>query len=243
MVDKDAKVPSTEPPAESLKVPQFRIISPDQGWYLPDSRSPSPVSPRISPSPKAMKAATPDLRIRITRDLPDRTVPNSSHITQALISPRPVRWRRQLSSDGSSKSSKSNPADTLTVPSLRKDRETESSSSLSSCYPSSSRSASNSPMTPDAPLSPRWYPETPPSTPGLAPPSVTHSQSDVPSDSDLQTSSTQRPLGITVNSKESQSPVKKPSGKLPEWQKERWKHWEKIAKEHSDEFHEQETLV
>lgn len=227
---------------DTLKVPQFRITSPDQIWYRPDSRSPSPVSPRISPSPKAMKQGVTNLRINIAPEQSDRSLPTTSPTAQALISPRPARFRRLFypsTSQSSIPTAKDNKIQTLTVPSLRKDcRDSDSCSSLSSYYPLSSRSGTASPMTPEVSHSPRmWYPETPPRTPGH---DSTSPREGTP-EGDLRTSSTQRPLGVQ------HCLPKKPSNnlppELPEFQKDRWKHWEILAQEHGDDFHDQETLV
>lgn len=230
---------SSDPPPQldMLKIPQFRISSPEQGWYRPDSRSPSPMSPRISPSPKAMKSATPDLRIRIVPDSPRERASS----TNALIYPRPVRFRQSLTTSTGipSSSLSSSSSHMLTVPpafgGLKRDRDSDSSSSLSSYYMSSSRSATNSPITPDAPHS--WSMDTPPASPCSPRP-----QPDI-----RGTSSRQRPLGMNV----SMSPRLVTSGNhgfsprptTQNLQQERWRHWERIAQDHSDEYQEQETLV
>ena len=224
---------TSEPPVETLKVPQFRIISPDQGWYQPD-RSPSPVSPRISPSPKAMKQLS---QQNLTTP---GTSPSQGDSPAVLITPRPVRFRRtppmQVTVRTPSPRSSSIPirdSRTLMVPASLAERRGSDSSS-SSYYPYSSRSPSHSPLSHDPPSSPnpspRWYPETPPSTPSK--------------DKDFKQliSSTHRPLGVSPSSQSSEDGLAA-SGSLQEWQKERWKHWEKIAKERSGEFLEQETLV
>lgn len=210
---RDRSQHNAEPPVETLKVPQFRIISPDQGWYRPE-RSPSPTSPRISPNPKAMKQTG-----HVTQGpTQDQTTP--AHV---LITPRPVRFKQSPMPGAKSPTSRSSsiPIRTLTVPSSER---RGSDSSSSSYYPYSSRSPSHSPLSHEPPASPRasprWYPDTPPSTPSK--------------DKDFKfTSSTHRPLGISPTQDTPE----------PQWQKERWKHWEKLAKQRSDEFHEQETLV
>ena len=229
---------------DTLKIPQFRITSPDQIWYRPESRSPSPVSPRISPSPKAMKPGVPNLHLTIASDSERTSLPTTSPTAQALVSPRPMRYRRHyhpLVQSGGTPSAipKENKVQTLTVPSLRKDcRDSDSCSSLSSYYPASSRSGTASPMTPEVSHTSRvWYPDTPPRTPGHD--SV--SPRDQTPDRDARTSSTQRPLGF--HAQQAAAHKKTLSGVPPEFQHDRWKHWEILAQEHGDEFHEQETLV
>ena len=253
------------PPLEMLKIPQFRISSPEQGWYRPDSRSPSPMSPRISPSPKAMKAATPNLRIRILPDTPSAPHRERSSSTNSLIMPRPVRFhsRQHLSITTSSSIPSSGAAaissgghaasshHMLTVPSagalygLKRDRDSDSCSSQSSYYPSTSRSATNSPITPDAPHSWGAPMDTPPASPRSPPGGPCP---------EARTSSRQRPLGVNLHvqtasprhlrtSSAGEDGRSRGSGQSTEWQKQRWKRWEMIAKEHSDDFYEQETLV
>ena len=245
------RVQSAEPPShlDLVKVPQFRISSPEQGsWYRPDSRSPSPMSPRISPTPKAMKSATPDLRIRVVPESAGERSSSTSS-THSLISPRPVRFRQQLQLGPLSPSIPRSPAavscHTLTVPSfssLKRDRDSDSNSSLSSYYPSTSRSATNSPITPDAPHS--WSMESPPASPMQQGAHPLGGASDRTSAVGVRTSSKQRPLGINVRvTSRKTGSGETPSEGAPDWQKERWKHWEILAKEHSDEFNEHETLV
>ncbi|XP_013421086.1 rho GTPase-activating protein 6 isoform X2 [Lingula anatina] len=110
----------------------------------------------------------------------------------------------------------------------------------------STSSATNSPSTPD---SLRWLSDSPPNSPihTLEPPKETygrgsrkHSQSRSRSDScssNLSTgsSSLQRPLAMGTGPG---MPVPAPGS--AEWQKERWRHWEMLAKDGNDE---QETLV
>ena len=60
--------PQSPGDSSTLKVPHnYRLSAPDPAWYQQGAtgRSLSPASPRVSPAPKAMKAATPDLRIRV----------------------------------------------------------------------------------------------------------------------------------------------------------------------------------
>ena len=268
--------------ADTLQVPQFRITSPDQDrWYTSGGgrRTPSPVSPRISPSPKALKAATTqDLHIRITQATPERR--SSQHERPIVSLPGAGSVLTEHRNRSSSAHRRANPSpnrmgtghyreapnipqtlsgsvNTLSVPprGSRDNRDSESNSSMSSYYPSSSRSASGSPMTPDTPDSPWLMDPTRAggSTPHKHPVLPPRSKVNAPDNMDHRTSSMQRPLGIrqqdtTLTSSvkgqgHEQSPGQGPSANAPRWQKERWKHWEKIAKENSDEFHEQETLV
>ena len=271
--------PPVTPHVEMLQVPQFNITNAPTEWFSSDSRTPSPVSPRVSPSPKALKPATPDLHIRITPSSPrqpgysDRYgVPTSptgpSRITLRSSRTKPntaPASKEQLSSErGQHLESSSIPhvcstsVNQLTVPtrSSRNQRDSESSSS-SSYYPSSSRSATNSPKTPDTPDSP-WAVDParisslyfkkqrdPP-----VPPTAVYKLEIEP-----RTSSMQRPLGVR---QESSRPTDQgqghrheghmgqgqgPTSDAPKWHTERWKHWEKLAKQNSEEFHEQETLV
>ena len=68
---RSAQPPET-PHFELLQVPQFSLANAPTEWYSSDSRTSSPVSPRVSPSPKALKPATPDLHIRITPSSPQQ---------------------------------------------------------------------------------------------------------------------------------------------------------------------------
>ncbi len=258
--------------ADTLQVPQFRITSPDQDrWYTSGGgrRTPSPVSPRISPSPKALKAATPsDLHIRITQATSER---RSSQHERPVINPPSVGTRSssthrranpspsRMGGSGHYRETPNIPQtfggsmNTLSVPprGSRDNRDSESNSSMSSYYPSSSRSASGSPMTPDTPDSPWLMDPTRAggSTPHKHPVLPPRSKVNAPDNMDHRTSSMQRPLGIRqqdttlTSSVKGQEQSQGPTANAPRWQKERWKHWEKIAKENSDEFHEQETLV
>lgn len=148
-----------------------------------------------------------------------------------------------------------------------------SSSSLSSGYfGGSSRSGTTSPVTPETPPPPhpqtvahhhhpnyqqyahqqysisssnnnKWYSpqDTPPPTPPSRGGQVFDFSKKIVDSSFQRTSSLSRPLGIT-RSASSPSPIL-PSMSLPNWQAERWKHWEEEAKQRSDQTQEQETLV
>ncbi len=274
-------------PHLEMRVPQFNISAPstpecDPAWYSTDDRntpSPAPgVSPRVSPSPKALKSAT-DLRIRITPaagDTPPFTGEEAR--TPARISLRSSRSkpvsRDSTPSRGQHLESSSIPhvcttsVNQLTVPSARRGhREGSESSSSSSYYPSSSRSATNSPKTPDSPDSP-WaidparisslYFKKQPVVVGPTQTPITRSLTSVaaehrlPLDTETRTSSTQRPLGVKQIDSSHVTPNPghtrahaghHPMDDAPKWHSERWKHWEKLAKQNSEEFHEQETLV
>lgn len=229
-----SKVKSAEP-ADTLRktASANRLTAPDPVWYKPE-RSKSPASPRISPSPKAMRAG-PNLHIRITAESPERTMlVDSAH---GSLSPK---TRSRSSGCGRSQTSHM-----LTVPSSSThNRNRDSNSSLSSGYMAgSSRSGTNSPSPPSQ--GSKWYLETPPESPsqGGVDPKGRDIRESSPSPFQ-RTSSTHRPLGINVHSNSScQLSTDKSSEESQEWQKDRWRHWEKLAKEHSDDFHEQETLV
>lgn len=269
-----------------------RLSAPEQTWY-PGGRSLSPASPRISPSPKAMKAEMSDLRIHVTpSDAGDRSVPSIS-VSTSSRSPLPGRVARRSAGiphgpgpGGTSHRSSRNASKhasapvlghsptrhSLNVPAAMRTKSTESNSSLSSgYYAGSSRSGTNSPVTPDvsqhenSAMSARekWYLENPlESSEGVA-------------QCFQRTSSTHRPLGFNVPSgnsssstslsspqitalhpsprprssrQHSQPPSSRHSQPLlgdqaPHCQQEHWQRWERIAKEHGEEFHEQETLV
>ena len=218
----------------------YRLTAPEAQWYRPE-RSKSPASPRISPSPKTSRTS-PNLHIRVISDSPpDRT----RHVGPA---------RPQSSGN------------MLTVPqshSCRASANRESTSSLSSGYcAGSSRSGTNSPTTPDvtshSTAKEKWYLDSPPRSPRmgghfppLSPQDVGQQGGRTGGDRLSEecapgfqggTSSTQRPLGVHLLHTES-SPEIHDCHSTAEWQKDHWKHWERLAQEHSDEFHEQETLV
>ena len=204
----------------------YRLSTPDPSWYS-GGRSLSPASPRISPAPKALKAGNvPDLHIRITSESPEKENSDSA-ITQArmLLTPRTARAQKTSGMSGHN----------LTVPLLnaprtgRDNEHVKSNSSLSSGYiPGSSRSGTASPSV-DAAMNARtqWFLDTPPSTPTGVP---LHTVFDFPPEDNAP-----QPGARPLSGMEGSS--------CGDWQKERWKHWERIAKEHSDDFHEQETLV
>ena len=286
---RSAQPPET-PHVELLQVPQFSLANAPTEWYSSDSRTPSPVSPCVSPSPKALKPATPDLHIRITPSSPQqpgyserygtptsptgpsritlrssRTKPTSvattrehhHHLPQGThVSNENIATRGQHLESSSIPHVCSTSVNQLTVPTRlgRNQRDSESSSS-SSYYPSSSRSATNSPKTPDTPDSP-WTLDparisslyfkkhrdapVPPGTPNAS-----------KADTEIRTSSLQRPLGVWQESSRPAGAtgqghigqVQGSAGDAPKWHSERWKHWEKLAKQNSEDFHEQETLV
>ena len=297
-------VRSAQPPetlhVELLQVPQFSLANAPTEWYSSDSRTSSPVSPRVSPSPKALKPATPDLHIRITPSSPQqpgyrerygtptsptgpsritlrssRTKPTSGatttrehhhhhhhhHPQGAQVSNENIAARGQHLESSSIPHVCSTSVNQLTVPTRpgRNHHDSDSSSS-SSYYPSSSRSATNSPKTPDTPDSP-WT---------LDPARISSlyfkkhrdasaspgTQNASKAEAEIRTSSLQRPLGVWQESSRPAGAtgqghrseghigqVQGSAGDAPKWHSERWKHWEKLAKQNSEEFHEQETLV
>ena len=279
---RSAQPPET-PHVEMLQVPQLSIVNTPTEWYSSDSRTSSPVSPRVSPSPKALKTATPDLHIRITPSSPQQqsysdryggmptspTSPSRITLRSSRTKPNTVASAREVSNErGQHLESSSIPhvcstsVNQLTVPTrLSRNQRDSDSSSSSSYYPSSSRSATNSPKTPDTQDSP-WTGDPvqisslyfkkqrdPPAPP-------TNAQHLNKPELEPRTSSTQRPLGVRPESSRSIGAASQghrheghtgqgqgPSSDAPKWHSERWKHWEKLAKQNSEEFHEQETLV
>ncbi len=161
----------------------------------------------------------------------------------------------------------------LTVPSPRisnrnRQRAGSESSSSSSHHPNSSRSATSSPKTPDSPdgapwaidpakISSHYFKKQPSNQQPITGKFCGNQSPEV----EPRTSSMQRPLGVA---QQESSHVSSPLGQrgqslghsrsrgqqqqhaldcAPKWHSERWKHWEKLAKQNSEEFHEQETLV
>ena len=239
---------------------------PEQGWYRP-GRSVSPASPRVSPSPKTMKAATPNLSIRVTPDSPEMNpmlTGHSSGTNQLMISPRLAHHRRSgglVGPPGSSSSSRPHSAHltkqatltasqtaakqhTLTVPGI-KTKDADSMSSLSSgYYPGSSRSGTNSPSTPDALQGHKsWYLETPPDSPHTKQPPGGEFTKEASPSPFHRTSSTHRPLGVSVQNKPPDGSTEPSVGDRNQWQQDKWRHWKDLAQDRSEEFHGQETLV
>ena len=236
----------------------YRLSVPDQDWHKP-GRSISPASPRVSPSPKAMKPA-PDLRIMVSGDVGDRGS-SSQGFTSSRGQGNPVR--RSLGvPHGPGLGRPTAHRNTLMVPSghtsgrTRDSGDNKSNSSLSSgYYAGSSRSGTNSPATPDMPLtsyggnSGKWYMETPPESPqGTKPnPSFVFTKDSVPGNFQ-RTSSLQRPLDISMP----RQPVSPRTARKSEhssrgsgWKPSDrdWNHWECHTQQTSDDFNEQETLV
>ena len=141
----------------------------------------------------------------------------------------------------------------LKVPSMIESKEGASNSSLSSGYFGSSRSGTTSPTTPE--VNKKWYMESPPGSPPSTR-SNTHksaielTRSFAPAPFQM-TSSLQRPLGVVpiINVSSSTLPVRRRSNdvgvttQLPVWNVERWRHWEEVARQRSEDLKQQETLV
>ena len=226
----------------SLHVPAHYRLSTPEGLLRGDTRSPSPMPPSpmsMSPSPQPLRHPTSaNLRIQITPGTPEYDFcPHGGASPSGLGAP---------------------PGYSYKVPSAAgKDN---SCSTLSSYYASTT---SNSPGTPD---SPGWssYGSLPKNVPCSDREIIGHSDTntnlsrkeqqsslkEIPKtvrrnstdERQRRTSSTQRPLGISIPTTTTTPP---PSGETPnsaEWQRERWKHWEQLAKK-SDDANELETLV
>lgn len=275
--DRSYSAKDTSPTSHVSLKQMFRLSTPDPSWHQRES-------PRVSPSPKAMKpttTSTPSTRARIVPQVSTTAGSGSTNerasnfLSSAkafLISPRANRRKdesQQNTTTGNTQQKvKSN---LLTVPiSTRTSSQHASNSSLSSGYfGGSSRSGTTSPVSPpESSISNnKWYlsMDTPPHTPPSPSAIVLGNEQQVFDFSDKnqepqtapfhRTSSLHRPLGISqtlqqqhqfhhhppsLHHKRSNSPSQ---GTLPRWQAERWKHWEKVAKQRSDESKEQETLV
>lgn len=242
-----------------------RLNVPEQGWYR-GQRSVSPASPRISPSPKAMKPATPNLSIHVTPDTPEMShlqVPYSKG-SQPMSSPRSIRHRQSGPPSSRPQSSNLSKQSTpsmqgapkqhmLKVPSPRTTKDVDSLSSLSSgYYPGSSRSGTASPSTPDTMQGQKsWYLETPPDSPNSknAPGGFSKEASPSPFH---RTSSTSRPLAMQTKPPPPQPETEKysqggvsgggSSGGL-QWQQQSWNQWRSLAQDNGQDFNGQETLV
>ena len=226
---------------------QYRLSTPIESYtWKKDSQH------RASPRP-ADKHQGKNVHIKVTSDTAERPTLLSS--MKSMLSPRPARKREDQSSIQHSSS-----GNHLTVPTFSqrtssnnntgthssKDNKHASNSSLSSGYfGGSSRSGTTSPITPEPPVHNKWYLDTPPETPPSslgAEINSTHDAVDLNNELGTfhRTSSLHRPLGIA----QVQAAVAPPqSPHLPQWQQQRWKHWEEVAKQRSDELKQQETLV
>ena len=236
------RVRSTDPPSDSLKVPVgYTVSAPDQGWYRPE-RSRSPVSPRMSPSPKPSRAPT--------ANSAERTLSASTLTTRSGQS-RPQQLK--LTPSGTSLNKH-----TLTVPPTVYSKQRHSASSSSSgYYAGSSRSGTNSPIEKSSPVVAAWFLDSPPASPAQRPSPLNSTPTSQDEGAGVgvwggdrhKTSSLHRPLHLAASSSESSlSPADtlEHAGKCAgskSWQLERWKHWERLARENSDDYHEQETLV
>ena len=184
---------------------------------------------RHSQSPYALTPQTASVRALQVRSTPERTDKG------AVTSQAPVKTPNSLQ-----------------VPSLFETKERASNSSLSSGYFGSSRSGTTSPTTPE--VSKKWYMDSPPASPPSQP---THSRKSAleltRSFAPAPFHSLQRPLGvvpiINVSSTSALSTSRRRlsnqdvSQQLPCWNVERWRHWEEVARQRSEELQQQETLV
>ena len=247
-----SRVRSVDPPGDHLKVPVgYTVSAPDQGWYLPE-RSRSPVSPRISPSPKVPRATLANVQTTLTPDSAERTLHASQSCTSNMRSGQSRPQQLKVAQSGTLLNKH-----TLTVPPTVYSKQQHSASSSSSgYYAGSSRSGTNSPVEKSSPVVSAWFLDSPPGSPPQHP-SPLNSTPPLRGETAAvcggertsfhQTSSMHRPLHLAASSSESSlSPTETHGSKcagLKSWQLERWKHWEKLARENSDDYHEQETLV
>ncbi|KAK2184536.1 hypothetical protein NP493_263g03024 [Ridgeia piscesae] len=244
-----SRIRSVDPPSDSLKVPVgYTVSAPDQGWYRPE-RSRSPVSPRMSPSPKPSRAPTAKMA-----DSAERTLNASQSCTLNARSGQSRPQQLKLTPSGTLLNKH-----TLTVPPTVYSKQRHSASSSSSgYYASSSRSGTNSPIEKSSPVVAAWFLDSPPVSPAQHPSPLNSTPSLQDEGAGVwggdraafhKTSSLHRPLHLAASSSESSlSPAEtlEHAGKCAgskSWQLERWKHWEKLARENSDDYHEQETLV
>jgi len=244
-----SRIRSVDPPSDSLKVPVgYTVSAPDQGWYRPE-RSRSPVSPRMSPSPKPSRAPTAKMA-----DSAERTLNASQSCTLNAQSGQSRPQQLKLTPSGTLLNKH-----TLTVPPTVYSKQRHSASSSSSgYYASSSRSGTNSPIEKSSPVVAAWFLDSPPVSPAQHPSPLNSTPSLQDEGAGVwggdraafhKTSSLHRPLHLAASSSESSlSPAEtlEHAGKCAgskSWQLERWKHWEKLARENSDDYHEQETLV
>ena len=238
------RVRSVDPPGDNVKIPvSYTVSAPDQGWYHPE-RSRSPASPRVT-SPNIFQGVIAKAQAAMSPML---------HGSQSCASSMRSGSRPQHLKLSSSSGSVLNKHQLAVPPTVYNKQRHSGSSSSSGYYAGSSRSGTNSPVEKSSPVVSAWFLESP------SPPQQT---SPVNSNLPLRcetticgdrtkfhpTSSLHRPLHLTTSSSESSlSPAEtlergdRCAGSKS-WQLERWKHWQKLARENSDDYHEQETLV